>query len=71
MKRQTMKQISIEIFVMKKNIYFKNGASASLVAKLGPVSLAQRAHFKLIGLENFIKRVIFSSLIEETVENRS
>lgn len=64
-----MKQISIEIFVMKKKI--KNGASASFVAKLGPVSLPQRAHFQLIGLENFIERVIFSSLIEETVENRS
>ena len=46
-----MKQISIEIFVMKKKI--KNGASASFVAKLGPVSLPQRAHFQLIGLENF------------------
>lgn len=46
-----MKQISIEIFVMKKKI--KNGASASFVAKLGPVSLPQRAHFQLIGLESF------------------
>lgn len=66
-----MKQISIEIFVKKKKKSYKNGASASLVAKLGPVSLSQRAHFQLIGLENFIERVIFSSLIEETVENRS
>lgn len=47
-----MKQISIEIFVMKKK-KIKNGASASFVAKLGPVSLPQRAHFQLIGLESF------------------
>lgn len=66
-----MKQISIEIFVMIKKQIFKNDASASFVARLGPVSLPQRAHFQLIGLENFIERVIFSSLIEETVENRS
>lgn len=56
--------------MIKKQI-FKNDASASFVARLGPVSLPQRAHFQLIGLENFIERVIFSSLIEETVENRS
>ena len=40
-----------DIYNEKKKI--KNGASASFVAKLGPVSLPQRAHFQLIGLENF------------------